>query len=175
MHIKVRKENFCFLCCFLLGGGGGSPRVSFKFEPPLCIQIRSCSTFLLTYFSSQDKEPPILPSPTSLAFSGQTGSSSGDLDPLHLHQEKKAERGQQQACILQSEAMMIKPTSSSLPHDVCILIFCFTSPLHKYCIGSNLSPCIELLEVLICVAAQSSCRHSAAVQHYLDRGRTEQD
>lgn len=29
-----------------------SPRVSFKLNLPLCIQIRSCSTFLLTYFSS---------------------------------------------------------------------------------------------------------------------------
>ena len=43
------------------------------------------STYFCLYLFCQDKEPPVLSSATSLALPGQTGSSSGDFDPLHLY------------------------------------------------------------------------------------------
>lgn len=46
------------------------------------------------YLSFQDKEPPVLPSPTSLAFSCQTGRSPRDVNSLHFYKEEKAEWGQ---------------------------------------------------------------------------------
>lgn len=60
----------------------------------------------------QDKEPPVLPSPTSLALPGQTGSSSGDFDPLHLHQEEEAERGQRLTC---TEKLLLLFSSPKCP------------------------------------------------------------
>lgn len=91
------------------------------------------------YFPLQDKESPVLPSPTSLAFSGQTGRSPRDFNPLHFYQEEKAEWGQWIIFAVFFPSGILVVYKLYLHQNIDFHFFPLFF-LHKYCIGQNVKP-----------------------------------